>query len=156
MQTKYPFMPIKPFSDEYFMYQALEEAIQAQKEGEIPVGAVVVAKNRIIGKGYNQVERLQDVSAHAEMIAVSAAANYMGAKYLEECKIYITLEPCPMCAHAIASAQIREIFYAVKDPNKGFSLFTPSLLHPKTIVKTGLLAEESRELLRSFFSQKRK
>jgi tRNA(adenine34) deaminase len=144
------------FNDEYFMKKALEEAGKALEEDEIPVGAIIVCQDHIIGKGHNSVERLNDVTAHAEILAITAASNFMGAKYLTECKIYITLEPCPMCAAAIAAAQIKEVIYGAKDPKKGYSLWIPSLLHPKTKVKKEIFNEESSELLKNFFSKKRK
>ncbi len=148
-------MTIRLYTDEYFMKKALELAHRAFEEDEIPIGAVVVCENKIIGKGFNQVETLNDVSAHAEMIAISAACQHLGAKYLQDCTIYVTLEPCPMCAHLIAMAQIKQLVYAAPDPKKGYSLYSPLLLHPKTLVKSGILMEESSNLLKNFFKKKR-
>jgi len=146
----------KVFSDEYFMRRALALAKQAFEEDEIPIGAVIVAGGeKIIGKGYNQTEKLTDVTAHAEMLALTAAANYLGAKYLTECTIYVTIEPCPMCAAALAWAQIPVVVYGANDVKKGFSKFKPSLLHPKTQVKHGVLKDECAALMKSFFGQKR-
>jgi len=142
--------------DKYYMNKALAEARHAFEEDEVPVGAIVVCNNQIIGKGYNQVEKLNDVTAHAEMLAITAASAYLGSKYLQKCKIYISLEPCVMCAAAISAAQFSEVIYAAKDPKKGYSLFKPGILHPKTIVKTGVLSEESESLLKEFFRKKRK
>ena len=124
-------------------------------DDEIPVGAVIVAGKQVIGKGHNSVEMLNDVTAHAEILALGAASNFMGAKYLENAKIYVTLEPCAMCAAALSAAQVREIIYATKDPKKGYSLYIPSLLHPKTKVKSGIMEKESAELLKEFFMKKR-
>jgi len=148
-------MKFKAFSDENYMQRALEEAKKALEEDEVPVGAVIVSGNHIIGKGYNQTERLNDVTAHAEIIAISAASNYLGSKYLEDCTIYVSLEPCAMCAAAIAAAQITNVVYGAKDPKKGFTNYTPSLLHPKSIVKAEVLAEQSSEMLTNFFKSKR-
>lgn len=145
----------KIFSDEFFMQKALEEAKLAATENEIPVGAVIVAGNQIIGKGHNSVELLNDVTAHAEILALGAACNYMGAKYLENAKIYVTLEPCAMCASALNAAQVREIIYGTKDPKKGYSLYVPSLIHPKSIVKKGIIEEECSRLIREFLRKKR-
>lgn len=143
------------YSDEYFMKKAFEEAQLAFENDEVPVGAVVVNNNQIIGKGHNQVEMLNDVTAHAEILALTAASNFFGSKYLENCKIYVTLEPCAMCATAISSAQISEIIYGATDPKKGFSLFLPSLINSKIIVKKGIYEEKSSELLKEFFRKKR-
>lgn len=139
------------FSDEYYMREALHLARQAALEGEIPVGAVVVCQQRIIGKGSNQTERLKDVTAHAEMMALTAASTYLGAKYLPECTLYVTLEPCIMCAGALFWSQIGRVVFGSRDEKRGFSRIGPSLLHPKTRVTSGVLADESRALLLNFF-----
>ena len=141
--------------DEYFMHQALIEARMAADEGEIPVGAVVVAAGRTIGRGHNQTERLRDVTAHAEMIAITAATEAMGGKYLNDCTLYVTVEPCPMCAGALAWSQIGKVVYGAADPKRGFSLFSPSLMHPKTVVVGGVLAEECSSLVSEFFKGRR-
>lgn len=143
------------FDDTYFMRVALKEALNALDEDEVPVGAVVVCNNKIIGKGYNQTERLKDVTAHAEMIAITAAANYMGSKYLEGCTLYVTLEPCLMCASALKWAQISRIVYGASDVKAGYSLMPARVLHPKTEVAYGLMAEECSQLLKDFFKTRR-
>jgi tRNA(adenine34) deaminase len=137
------------------MNEALKQAKIAFEEGEIPVGAVVVSKNRIIGRAYNQTERLNDVTAHAEMLAITAAANSLGAKYLTDCRLYVTLEPCPMCAGALYWSQISEVYFGAFDPKRGFRQSNPGMLHPKTQVFTGLLAEESEKLILDFFKKLR-
>ncbi len=143
------------FDDTYFMRVALKEAQNALHEDEVPVGAVVVCNNKIIGKGYNQTERLKDVTAHAEMIAITAAANYMGSKYLEGCTLYVTLEPCLMCASALKWAQVSRVVYGASDIKAGYSLIPAKVLHPKTEITYGLLAEECSQLLKDFFKAKR-
>jgi tRNA(adenine34) deaminase len=144
------------FSDEYFMRLALQLAGEAFEDEEVPVGAIIIAGGRkIIGKGYNQTEKLKDVSAHAEMLALTAASEYLGSKYLNDCTLYVTVEPCPMCASALAWAQISEIVYGTDDPKRGYSGFQPSLLHPKTIVRKGILADECGALMKNFFLGKR-
>lgn len=145
---------IKVYDDEYFMRQALEEAYKALEEDEIPVGAVVVSKDRIIGRGYNQTERLNDVTAHAEMLAITAAANYLGGKYLKDCTLYVTLEPCNMCAGALFWSQISKVVYAAEDGKRGF-LESGAKLHPKTQLVGGILREESSRILKEFFRSKR-
>lgn len=142
-------------NDEYFMRCALNEAQDALEENEVPVGAVVVANGQIIGKGHNRTQLLHDVTAHAEMQAITAAANYLGAKYLNECTLYVTLEPCVMCAGAIAWAQVGRVVYAASDPKKGYSLIPQNLLHPKTEVCKGVLESEASLLLKDFFDKKR-
>jgi tRNA(adenine34) deaminase len=144
------------YTDEYFMSEAFKQAQIAFDEGEIPVGAVVVCKNRIIARAYNQTEKLTDVTAHAEMLALTSASNYLGSKYLQECKLYVTLEPCVMCAGATFWAQLGELHYAAKDLNRGYSRIQPSLLHPKTVIKHGLMAEDSTQILQKFFKNLRK
>lgn len=142
--------------DEKFMQEALREARQALLAGEIPIGAVVVWNGRIIGRGHNQTERLRDTTAHAEMIAITAATGTMGGKYLNDCTLYVTVEPCPMCAGALAWAQIGRIVYGAPDPRRGYSLFSPSLLHPRTEAIGGVLAEDCASLMLSFFQDKRR
>ena len=141
--------------DESFMREALREALSAQSAGEIPIGAVVVWKGRIIGRGHNMTERLRDTTAHAEMIAITAATEAMGGKYLTDCTLYVTVEPCPMCAGALAWSQISRIVYGAPDERRGFSLFSPSLLHPRTEVSGGVLTEECAALMLDFFKSKR-
>lgn len=143
------------FSDQHFMKQALLEAEKAYEEGEIPVGAVVVNDNRIIARAHNQTERLQDVTAHAEMLAITAAAEFMGSKYLDECRLYVTLEPCLMCAGALAWAQLDSLIYGAEDDKRGFMKQGKMVLHPKTKLSYGILEEESRALLQQFFREKR-
>lgn len=141
--------------DEKFMREALREAKAAEEEDEIPIGAVIVFAGRVIAKGHNMTERLHDTTAHAEMIAITAATEAMGGKYLNDCTLYVTVEPCPMCAAASAWAQVGRIVYGASDPKRGYSLFTPSLLHPKTEVVSGVLAEECGGMVTEFFRNKR-
>ena len=141
--------------DEKMMREALREASIAAGEGEIPIGAVVAWKGRIIGRGHNMTEQLHDTTAHAEMIAITAASQAMGGKYLTDCTLYVTVEPCPMCAGALAWSQISNIVYGAPDPRRGYSLFTPSLLHPRTNAKGGVLQEECSALMLEFFKSKR-
>ena len=141
--------------DERYMREALQEARYALADGEIPIGAVVVGRGRVIGRGHNMTEKLHDTTAHAEMLAVTAATEALGGKYLTDCTLYVTVEPCPMCAGALNWAQIGRIFYGAIDPRRGYSLFTPSLLHPKTQVAAGVLAEECSALMKDFFKERR-
>lgn len=141
--------------DEKFMREALREAKAAEAEDEIPIGAVIVFAGRVIAKGHNMTERLHDPTAHAEMIAITAATEAMGSKYLNDCTLYVTVEPCPMCAAASAWAQVGRIVYGASDPKRGYSLFKPSLLHPKTEVVSGVLAEECGGMVTEFFRNKR-
>ena len=141
--------------DEKYMLEALKEARAAFNEDEIPVGAVVVCKGRIIGKGHNMTETLHDPTAHAEMIAITAATEALGGKYLTDCTLYVTVEPCPMCAAALSWAQTGRIVFGAADPKKGYSLFSPSLLHPRTEVRSGVLTEECSALMKDFFASKR-
>lgn len=143
------------FSDEYFMRLALQQATMAFDEGEIPVGAIVVCQNQLIAKAYNQTEKLNDVTAHAEMLAVTAATQHLGAKYLKHCTLYVTLEPCVMCAGAIFWSQLGRIVIGASDDKRGYARIQPSILHPKTQLKTGVLADECETLLRSFFAKLR-
>jgi tRNA(adenine34) deaminase len=144
-----------PFSDEYFMKKALQEAELAFEKGEIPVGAVIVVDNKIIARTHNLTELLNDVTAHAEMQAITSAANFLGGKYLTGCTLYVTLEPCQMCAGALYWSQISKIVYGATDENRGF-IAMGTQLHPKTEVVSGVLAEESRDLMLRFFVERRK
>lgn len=143
------------FTDEYFMQKALKEAHAAFDKGEIPVGAVVVINNKIIARGHNLTEMLHDVTAHAEMQTITAAANFLGGKYLKDCTLYVTLEPCQMCAGALYWSQISKIVFGASDPQRGFRKMGTTL-HPKTVVESGILAEECAELMQHFFLSKRK
>jgi len=142
--------------DEKFMQDALAEARAASDDGEVPVGAVIVAKGRIIAKGHNMTDRLHDPTAHAEMIAITAATEATGSRYLDDCTLYVTLEPCPMCAAALNWAQLGRIVYGASDPKRGYTLFSPSLLHPRTEVLSGVKAEECSTLVSDYFKEKRK
>ena len=142
------------FSDEYFMQKALDEAHKALEADEVPVGAIVVANKQIIARGWNHTETLNDVTAHAEMQVITAAAEYLGGKYLHDCTLYVTLEPCVMCAGALAWSQISRIVYGAKDEKKGYSLHG-NLLHPKTQIVGGVLQDKCGELLSDFFKKKR-
>lgn len=142
-------------SDEFFMKQALLEAQKALDQGEVPIGAVIVHRGRIIGKGHNLTERLNDVTAHAEMQAFTAAANYIGGKYLQDCTLYVTIEPCVMCAGAAYWTQISRIVFGAQDEKRGFSGFGQTILHPKTTISGGILATECAVLITSFFRNKR-
>ncbi len=142
-------------NDVYFMREALKEARKAFDADEVPVGAVIVCGTKIIARGYNYTEHLNDVTAHAEMQAFTSAANYLGGKYLNECILYVTLEPCVMCAGASFWTQISKIVYGAKDAKRGYSLIENSLLHPKTKVVSGILEEECSDLLKEFFRKKR-
>jgi tRNA(adenine34) deaminase len=149
-------MSIAPlYTHEYFMREALKEAQKAFHADEVPVGAVIVANDRIIARGHNLTERLNDVTAHAEMQIITAAANAIGGKYLKDCTLYITLEPCVMCAGALGWSQVSRIVYGAKDPKKGYSLLSENILHPKTEVINGILAPECEKILKDFFGQKR-
>jgi len=146
---------IDPFTDEFFMKKALQEAKVAYSKGEVPVGAVIVSKNQVIAKGHNLSETLNDVTAHAEMQAVTAAANLLGGKYLNECTLYVTVEPCVMCAGALGWAQIGKIVYGAPDEKRGFRKFAPGALHPKTEVVGGIMETECAELISGFFKERR-
>ncbi|MEE3383809.1 MAG: nucleoside deaminase [Prevotella sp.] len=141
--------------DEQYMRRALDEARQALEEGEIPIGAVVVAKGRIISRAHNQTETLNDVTAHAEMLAITAAANALGGKYLTDCTLYVTVEPCPMCAGAIGWAQVPRIVYGAADEKRGYQRFAPNVLHPRANAVGGILEEECRQLMLDFFKSRR-
>jgi tRNA(adenine34) deaminase len=142
------------FSHEYFMKQAFTEAQKAFDQGEIPIGALVVSNNTVIGKGHNLTEKLNDVTAHAEMQAITAAANYLGAKYLVDCTLYVTLEPCVMCAGALYWSQVSKIVFGATDEKRGYTK-TGNLLHPKTEVIRGVLGEECSQLVKDFFKKLR-
>jgi tRNA(adenine34) deaminase len=146
---------ITVYNDAYFMRQALQEAALAAQAGEVPVGAVVVCEGRIIARAHNQTEQLNDVTAHAEILALTAAASHLGSKYLDECTLYVTLEPCPMCAGALAWAQLKRLVFAAADDKRGFMRFGKTLLHPKTKVEMGLLADDASQIVKQFFLKKR-
>jgi tRNA(adenine34) deaminase len=146
---------INPFTDEYFMKKALQEAEMAFEKDEIPVGAVIVIDNKIIARGHNLTEMLVDVTAHAEMQAITAAANFLGGKYLVGCTLYVTIEPCQMCAGALYWSQISKIVFGASDEHRGFEKMGAQL-HPKTTVVRGVLANEASELMKRFFAEKRK
>jgi tRNA(adenine34) deaminase len=146
---------LTPFSDEYFMKEAFKEAMYAFEEGEVPVGAVVVCKNKIIARAHNQTERLTDVTAHAEMVALTSAANYLGGKYLSECTLYVTLEPCVMCAGALHWSQLQRLVYGASDERYGFARLQQPVLHPKTEQLSGVMAAECAQLLKDFFGRLR-
>lgn len=137
------------------MDEALREALAAGADGEVPIGAVVVSGGRVIGRGHNMTQRLHDPTAHAEMLALTSAAEAMGGRYLNDCTLYVTVEPCPMCAGALNWAQIGRIVYGAPDPKRGYSLFSPSLLHPKTEVLTGVCSEKCGSLVSEYFKKKR-
>ena len=143
------------FSDEYFMNEALKEARKAMELDEVPVGAVVVMQNRIIARAHNQTQQLNDVTAHAEMIAITSATNYLGAKYLLECTLFVSLEPCVMCAAALKWAQLDRLVFAASDPKEGFSRLNEQLLHKKTAVIPGILEDVASQLLKQFFLLRR-
>ena len=141
---------------EKYMKEALREAAYAAAEDEVPIGAIIVGRGKTIGKGHNMTEKLNDPTAHAEMIAITAATEAMGGKYLNDCTLYVTVEPCPMCAGALAWSQIGRVVYGASDPKRGFSLFSPSLMHPKTEVVSGVLADECGRMVTDFFLAKRR
>lgn len=142
--------------DELYMRKALQEADKAEEEGEIPIGAIVVCRDRIIARTHNLTERLNDVTAHAEMQAITAAANLLGGKYLTDCTLYVTVEPCPMCAGAIGWAQLKRIVYGTSDEKRGYRRYAPEVMHPKAEVVYGVLEEECRNRMQAFFRKKRK
>lgn len=142
-------------TDEYYMKLALQEARLAADEGEIPVGALIVCKDHILARTHNLTETLHDVTAHAEMQAITAAAERLGGKYLTDCTLYVTLEPCVMCAGALGWSQISRIVYGAEDPRRGFSRIAPQALHPKTQVVSGVMADEALKLVKEFFAKKR-
>jgi tRNA(adenine34) deaminase len=144
------------FSDDYFMREALKEAQKAFEIGEVPVGAVVVCRNRVIARAHNQTEKLTDATAHAEMLAVTSAANHLGSKYLNECTLYVTLEPCVMCAGALHWVQLQKLVFGASDIQRGYSLVQDPLLHPKTQVVKGIKGEEAKSMIDEFFKRLRK
>ena len=148
-------MPQNSSKDELFMRQALAEAKLAEMEGEIPIGAVITFNDTIIAKAHNCTENLNDVTAHAEIIAITAAENYLGAKYLNQCTLYVTMEPCGMCAGALGWAQIGKIIYGASDDKKGYHITAPHILHPKTIIESGILEDECSTIVKDFFKNKR-
>ena len=146
---------LSPFNDEYFMKQAFLEAQKAFDADEVPVGAVIVCKNQIIARGHNLTEQLSDVTAHAEIQAITAAAQYLGAKYLKECTLFVTLEPCCMCAGALYWSQVDRVVFAARDAKRGASATGTSLYHPATLVENGVMETECSQLLKDFFARKR-
>lgn len=143
-------------NDEKYMKEAIREALAAAQEDEVPVGAVIVCRGKVIARGHNMTERLNDPTAHAEMIAITSATEAVGGKYLSGCTLYVTVEPCPMCAGALAWTQISRVVYGALDPKRGFSLYSPVLLHPRTEVTAGILAEECGKIVSDFFREKRR
>lgn len=148
-------MEINPFNDNYFMKEALKEAQKAFEKDEVPVGCVIVCDSQIIARAHNFTQALNDVTAHAEMQAFTSAADFLGGKYLNECTLYVTLEPCIMCGGASYWAQLKKIVYGAKDLKRGYSQLSEKILHPKTEVVSGIMAEDSSKLLTSFFKKKR-
>lgn len=145
-------------NDEYYMGLALDEARQAAREDEVPIGAVIIAGDRILARTHNLTETLNDVTAHAEMLAITAASDALGGKYLPQCTLYVTVEPCPMCAGALGWSQIGRVVYGAPDPKRGFLRFAPDgrgPLHPRTLLASGILADEAAEIMRDFFRRKR-
>ena len=142
-------------TDEYYMGKALEEAQKAFREDEVPIGAIIVCDDKVIARAHNLTETLSDVTAHAEMQAITAAANMLGGKYLSNCTLYVTVEPCPMCAGAIGWAQIRRVVYGAPDEKRGYKKYAPQVMHPRVSVTCGVLEEECRTLMRQFFERKR-
>ena len=141
--------------DQHYMKLALQEAQAAYSEGEVPVGAVVVCKDRVIARAHNLTETLTDVTAHAEMQAITAAASVLGGKYLNECTLYVTVEPCVMCAGAIGWSQLGKLVYGASDEKRGYSQYAPQALHPKTVVVSGVMVSECAALMKDFFASKR-
>ncbi|MCC8143979.1 MAG: nucleoside deaminase [Tannerellaceae bacterium] len=146
---------MNPMNDEYFMRQALAEARTATEEDEVPVGAVIVCNGRIIARAHNQTERLNDTTAHAEMLAITAATGVLGAKYLTDCTLYVTVEPCVMCAGAIGWSQVSKVVYGAPDEKRGFRQFAPRAMHPRTIIEQGVMEKECAEEMQKFFRQRR-
>lgn len=146
---------INPFTDEYFMKKALQEAEMAYEKGEIPVGAIIVVADKVIARSHNLTELLNDVTAHAEMQSITAAANFLGGKYLKDCTLYVTLEPCQMCAGALYWSQISKVVFGARDEQRGF-LNMGTKLHPKTTVVSGVMANEAADLMKRFFLERRK
>lgn len=148
-------MNLQPYSEAYFMRQALEEARLAFEEGEIPIGAVVVCRGQIIARAHNEVERLKDPTAHAELLAITAATEYMGGKFLSDCQLYVTVEPCVMCAGALFWARLGEIIYGAGEEKFGYRHYAPDIFPRRAKVRGGVLSEEAAELMRSFFATRR-
>jgi tRNA(adenine34) deaminase len=148
-------MTNNPTSHEIYMNEALKEASKAYSKGEVPVGAVVVCNNQIVARAHNLTESLNDPTAHAEMQAITAATSYLGGKYLDQCVLYVTLEPCAMCAGALFWSQLGTLVYGANDPKRGYTLISKSIIHPKTIVVKGVLMDRAAELLTKFFLEKR-
>ena len=148
-------MELNVYTDEYFMKEALKEAKKAFEKDEVPIGAVIVCNDRIIARAHNLTEQLNDVTAHAEMQAFTSASNYLGAKFLEDCTLYVTIEPCAMCAGASYWSRIGKIKYGAKDAKKGYTIINQNMLHPKTEVQQGLLTDECGELMTAYFKRKR-
>lgn len=146
---------IEPYDDDYFMKAALAQAQLAYEKGEVPIGAVMVARRQIIARGHNMTEQLTDATAHAEMITLTAASEALGSKYLRDCALYVTLEPCPMCAAALKWAQLGRIVYGATDEKSGYRRISEGLLHPKTVIEQGVLANESLALMQAFFRARR-
>ncbi|MDD2984590.1 MAG: nucleoside deaminase [Crocinitomicaceae bacterium] len=146
---------ITPYNDEYFMKQAYQEALKAYEIGEIPVGAIVVANNQILARAHNLTEQLTDVTAHAEIQAITAAANFLGGKYLHGCTLYVTLEPCVMCGGALYWSQIDKVVFAARDEKRGAGRLSENIYHPKTLVTNGIMAEECGDLMKQFFAERR-
>lgn len=142
-------------TDEQYMRKAIAEAEQAAAEGEIPIGAIVVCRGRILARTHNLTETLHDVTAHAEMQAITAAANALGGKYLQDCTLYVTVEPCPMCAGALGWSQIKRVVYGAPDDKRGYRKISPAALHPKTEVTAGVCEDDCRELMQRFFKERR-
>jgi len=142
-------------NDTHYMQLALQQAHQAEQQGEIPVGCIIVCGDQIVGRGHNLTETLQDVTAHAEIQAITAAAQTLGGKYLNECTLYVTLEPCAMCAGAIGWAQVKRLVYGASDPKRGYTLMAPNVLHQKCTVSSGILADDCQSLIQEFFAKKR-
>lgn len=141
--------------DEKYMREAIKEAVMAYNEGEVPIGAIIVGRGRVLARSHNLTETLKDPTAHAEMLAITSATNSIGAKYLKDCSLYVTLEPCPMCASALFLSQISRVVYGAKDIKRGYTTFSDRLLHPKTEVISGVLEEECGEIITNFFKEKR-
>ena len=148
-------MELNVFNDNHFMKLALQEAEMAFEKGEVPIGAVIVSNKKIIARGHNLTEQLNDVTAHAEMLAITSAANHLGGKYLEKCTLYVTLEPCPMCAGALYWSHIGKVVYGASDEKRGYKSRNSDMLHPKTEIISGVMANEASEILKRFFQQKR-
>jgi len=146
---------VRDKQDAFFMKKALEQAEIALQKGEVPVGALITCQGHVVARAHNLTERLNDPTAHAEMQAITAACSTIGGKYLNQCTIYVTLEPCAMCAGAIAWAQLGRLVYGAQDPKKGFSIISTNILHPKTTVSAGIMAEEAGKLMKDFFAGKR-